>query len=231
LPVHINTVAGSNLPEGSRPAGYAALIASSNLPLPPPDELVAISEKHTLRQEGRWRILTPRYRPDATIGAHLEFGLSHEALDLGVLSALFRSMSPAVIEEWVKSEPTGQHARRAWFLYEWLTGKQLDLPDADKAPYVGILDEKRQFAVRGKTVTRYRIRNNLPGTTEFCPLVRRSEKLEAALGQDLAAEARAAVAHTAPDLMARAAAFLVLEDSKASYMIEGERPPQDRVQR
>ena len=66
----------------------------------------------------------------------------------------------------------------------------------------------RQFAVRGKTITRYRIRNNLPGTTEFCPLVRRSEKLEAALGQDLAAEARAAVAHTAPDLMARE--YLVL---------------------
>jgi Fic family protein len=31
--------------------------------------------------------------------------------------------------------------------------------------------------------------------------------------------------------MARAAAFLLLEDSKASYVIEGERPPQDRVQR
>ena len=31
--------------------------------------------------------------------------------------------------------------------------------------------------------------------------------------------------------MARAAAFLLLEDSKASYVIEGERPPQDRIQR
>jgi Fic family protein len=193
--------------------------------------LVAISEKHTLRRQERWRILTPRYRPGDTIGAHLEFALRHEALDLAVLSALFRSMSPAVVEEWVKSEPTGRHARRAWFLYEWLTGKQLDLPHADKAPYVGILDDRRQFAVRGKTITRYRIRNNLPGTTEFCPLVRRSEKLEAILGHDLAAEARAVIQHTAPDLMARAAAFLLLEDSKASYVIEGERPPQDRIQR
>jgi hypothetical protein len=231
FPVHITTVAGSNLPEGSRPAGYAALIVSGNLPVPPPDELVAISEKHTLRREDRWRILTPRYRPDNTISAHLEFALRHEALDLAVLSALFRSMSPAVIEEWVKSQPTGRHARRAWFLYEWLTGRQLDLPDADKAPYVGILDEKRQFAVRGKTITRYRIRNNLPGTSEFCPLVRRSERLEATLGQDLAAEARTVVKYTTPDLMARAAAYLLLEDYKASYVIEGERPPQDRVQR
>ena len=36
---------------------------------------------------------------------------------------------------------------------------------------------------------------------------------------------------TAPDLMARAAAFLLAGDSKASYVIEGERPPQDRIQR
>jgi Fic/DOC family len=231
MPDHITAVAGFPLPEGSRPAGYAALISSGNLAVPPPDELVAISEKHTLRREDRWRILTPRYRPEDSIRAHLEFALRHEALDLAVLSAFFRDMPPVVIEEWVKSEPTGQHARRAWFLYEWLTGKRLDLPDADKAPYVGILDERRQFAVRGKTVTRYRVRNNLPGTSEFCPLVRRSERLAAILDQDLAAEARAVVQRTVPDLMARAATFLLLEDSKASYVIEGEHPPQDRIQR
>ena len=138
---------------------------------------------------------------------------------------------PDVIVEWIRSEPTGQHARRIWFLYEWLTGIELDLPDASKAPYVGVLDERRQFASKGKTVTRYRVRNNLPGTPDFCPLVRRSERLTAILAQDLAGEARAVVQRTAPDLMARAAAFLLLEDSKASYVIEGERPPQDRIQR
>ena len=69
------------------------------------------------------------------------------------------------------------------------------------------------------------------GTPQFCPLVRRSERLETLLGQNLAAEARGVVQRTAPDLMARTAAFLLLKDSKASYVIEGERPPQDRVQR
>jgi hypothetical protein len=231
LPDRVISVSGSALPEESRPAGYAALIAAANLQVPPPDEMLAISEKHTLRQEDRWRVLTPRYRPEDTFSGQLEFALRHEPLDLAVLNALFRTMPAAVIEEWVKSEPTGQHARRAWFLYEWLTGTKLDLPDADKAPYVGIVDNKRQFAVNGKTVTRYRIRNNLPGTTDFCPLVRRSEKLISVLDSDLAAEARAVVQQTAPDLMARAAVFLLLEDSKASYVIEGERPPQDRVQR
>lgn len=231
LPAHITAVAGIPLPPASRPAGYAALIAAYGLRVPPPDGFMAIGEKHTHRREGRWNIVTPRYRPEGTISAHLGFALRHEGVDLAVLNALFQVIPPAVIEEWVQSQPTGQAARRIWFLYEWLTGRKLDLPDAEKAPYVGILDEKRQFAAKGETVTRYRVRNNLPGTPAFCPLIRRSDRLEKLLDQNLAAEARGVVQRTAPDLMARAAAFLLLEDSKASYVIEGERPPQDRVQR
>ena len=231
LPAHIEAVAGIAVPPLAQPAGYAALIAAHDLRVPPPDEMIAIGEKHTVRREGPWHILTPRYRPDDTIRAHLDFALRHEGVDLTVLNALFRAMPAGTIEEWVKSEPTGQHARRIWFLYEWLTRSRLDLPDAPKAPYVGILDEKRQFATTGETVTRYRIRNNLPGTSEFCPLIRRTERLENLLDQNLADEARSVVQRTAPDLMARAAAFLLLENSKASYVIEGERPPQDRVQR
>ncbi len=231
LPAQIEAVAGIAVPPMSRPAGYAALIAAHDLRVPPPDEMIAISEKHTVRREGRWHILTPRYQPENTISAHLYFALRHEGVDLAVLNALFRAMPSGTIEERVRSEPTGQHARRIWFLYEWLTGSRLDLPNAPKAAYVGILDEKRQFATTGETVTRYRVRNNLPGTPDFCPLIRRSERLVSLLDQNLATEARDVVQRTAPDLMARAAAFLLLEDSKASYVIEGERPPQDRVQR
>ena len=231
LPPQMAAVAGVPTPAAAHPAGYAAIIAAHNLQVPPPDEMIAIGDTHTLRQDGRWRILTPRYRPGDTLRDHLDFALRHESIDLAILNALFRAMPPDVIVEWIKSEPTGQHARRIWFLYEWLTGTRLDLPGAPKAPYVGILDEKRQFARKGETVTRYRVRNNLPGTPDFCPLIRRSERLVATLSQDLAAEARAVVQRTAPDLMARAAAFLLLEDSKASYVIEGERPGQDRIQR
>ena len=224
-------IAGEPVPAAARPAGYAALVAAFALQVPAPDVLVAIGDKHTLRQEGRWRVLTPRYRPDETISAHLDFALRHEGVDLGILNALFAVLPGGTIEDWVRSEPTGQHARRIWFLYEWLTGKKLALPDAPKAPYVGVLDEKRKLAVKGETVTRYRIRNNLPGTPAFCPLVRCTEHLAGIPGAALADEARAVVQHTAPDLMARAAAFLLLEDSRASYVIEGERPPQDRIQR
>ena len=48
---------------------------------------------------------------------------------------------------------------------------------------------------------------------------------------DLARRAQEAVAAVPRDLLARTAAFLLLKDSKSSYAIEGERPPQDRIQR
>lgn len=218
-------------PPNSRPAGYAALIDSYGLRVPLPDELIAIGERHSFRQAGRWRVLTPRYQPADQVVAHLEFALRHQGVDLGVLNALFNIMRADELANWVRREPTGQYSRRVWFLYEWLTGRRLDLPDAPNATYAPILDPKQQYAVGGETVTRYRVRNNLPGTPDFCPLVRRTRALDVLLGHDLAAEARDMVQRTAPDLMARAAAFLLLADSKASYVIEGERPPQDRIQR
>ncbi|MDE2495635.1 MAG: Fic family protein [Alphaproteobacteria bacterium] len=231
LPAGVTTIAGTAVPSDARPAGYAAIIATFDLHVPPPDQMLAIGRTYTLRSEGRWRIFTPRYSPPGTLAGHLEFAMRHEGVDLGVLSALFRATSPDFIEEWVKAQPTGAYARRLWFFYEWITGTRLNLPDAPPAPYTNALDDKLQYAVDGETITRYRIRNNLPGTPDFCPLIRRSQALSTSLGQDLAGEARQTIQRTAPDLVARAAAFLLLEDSKASYVIEGERPPQDRIQR
>ncbi len=48
---------------------------------------------------------------------------------------------------------------------------------------------------------------------------------------DLGSRAREAVAAVPRGLLARTAAFLLLRDSKSSYTIEGERPPQNRIQR
>jgi hypothetical protein len=48
---------------------------------------------------------------------------------------------------------------------------------------------------------------------------------------DLADRARKIAADVPAHLLARTAAFLLLKDSRASYVIEGEDPPQDRVQR
>ena len=55
--------------------------------------------------------------------------------------------------------------------------------------------------------------------------------LEAFVARDLAEQARRLVAKVPKDLLARTSAFLLLKDSKSSFKIEGEDPPQDRIQR
>lgn len=181
--------------------------------------------------ESGWRILTPRHAPHATLAGHLTFALKYEGLDLAILKRLFLTAGPAEVKALVSAKPTGGYARRVWFLYEWLTGDRLDLPDAEAGRYVPAIDPKQQWAVAGENSSRHRVKNNLPGTPAFCPLVFRTVALDRFIAYDLAQRAREIVATVPRDLLARTAAFLLLKDSKSSYAIEGECPPQDRIQR
>jgi hypothetical protein len=192
---------------------------------------MAIGARHrTLEQDG-WRLLTPRHAPAATLEGHLTFALKYEGLDLAVLKRLFLAIGPAPVEALVRAKPTGRYARRIWFLYEWLTGTRLGLPDLKKVAYVDALDPVQQWPGPAVESPRHRVRDNLPGPPAFCPLVFRTPALEDFVALDLAARARAMAAEVPADLLARTAAFLLLKDSRASYVIEGEDPPHDRVQR
>ena len=219
------------LPEPATPAGYAALIDAFGLPVPLPRNLTAIGERHRILQQDGWRIMTPRHAPHPTLEGHLTFALKYEGLELAVLKRLFLELGPARIEALVRAAPTGSYVRRIWFLYEWLTGHRLDLPDASGGRYVDALDPELQWGIEGDTAPRYRVRNNLPGSPSFCPLAFRTEAIERFVALDLAQRAREVVAAVPRDILARTAAFLLLKDSRSSYAIEGERPPQDRIQR
>src|SRR4029077_14736100 len=124
------------LPEGATPAGYAALIDAFGLRVPFPLTLSAFGERHRVRQESGWRILTPRHAPSPDLEGHLTFALKYEGLDLAILNRLFGTVEGGAIEALVRAKPTGSYARRIWFLYEWLTGRRLNLADAEKGSYV-----------------------------------------------------------------------------------------------
>lgn len=219
------------LPEAAAPAGYAALIDAYKLPVPVPRILCAIGSKHRIIEQDGWHIYTPRHAPEASLEGHLTFALKYEGLDLAVLKRLFLTVKEDEIAELVRQKPTGLYTRRIWFLYEWLLGRELQLPSADKVSYVDAVDTDLQFGGAGQNSARHRVRNNLPGTPEFCPLVFKTSALNDFIAQDWKECALAVVSEVPKDLLARTAAFLLLKDSKSSYVIEGERPPQDRIQR
>ena len=60
-------------------------------------------------------------RPSATLRGHLTFHLKHEVPHLEMLSRLFERIDTAELLAWIHDEPSGQYARKAGFLYEWLT--------------------------------------------------------------------------------------------------------------
>ncbi len=219
------------LPVTATPTGYAALIDAYDLQVPLPRTLSATGERHKIFEKEGWRVYSPRHAPHASLEGHLTFALKYEGLDLAVLKRLFAATGPTPVEEVVRAKPTGAYARRVWFLYEWLTGRQLNLPNADRGAYTQVLDSEQQYAASAKTSSRHRVKNNLPGTPDFCPLVFRTEALERFIASDLETRAQEVVAAVPRDLLARTAAFLLLKDSKSSFAIEGERPPQDRIQR
>ena len=219
------------LPEKAKPVGYAAMIDNYDLAVPLPVTLSAIGARHRVLKKDGWRIFTPRHEPQPTLEGHLVFALKYEGLDLAVLKKFFLAVGPAAIETIVKASPTGSYARRLWFLYEWLLAEELSLPDADRGNYAPVIDPQLQWATEGTTVSRQRVRNNLPGTSQFCPLVFKTEALREFVDMDFKNRAQDAVAAIPRDILARTAAFLLLKDSRASYVIEGENPPQDRIQR
>ena len=137
-----------------------------------------------------------------------------------------------VIEELVRNEPLSQFSRRIWFLYEWLMQKTLNLPNLKEGNYVSLLDGNLQYTIgKGDNSQRHRIRNNLPGTLNFCPLVNRSEKLEQYIKDDLSEKTTSLVRNIHKDVLLRTSAFLLLRDSKASFNIEGETPSNSRATR
>ena len=220
------------LPEPAVPAGYAALIERFDLAVPLPPQLTAIAGRHHPRPSSSWQLLTPRHRAPDTLEGQLVFALKWEGVDLGVLAALFKAVEPDDVAAIARATPTGAFARRIWFLYEWLTGRGLDVPDPGKVRAVPAVDPEQQVGLRqGTPSPRHKVVDNLPGRRGFCPMIRWTPELKAAVAKGLDARAREIVGRTRKDLITRAAAFLQLSDSKSSFAIEGERPSSARAAR
>ena len=219
------------LPEEAILAGYAALINVYELEVPLPLKLAAISARHKIYESCGWKLFTPRHAPSPTLEGQLTFALKHEGLELAVLKKLFEIIDPDEIEQMVYDKPTSRYIRRIWFLYEWLTEHTLNIPNAEQGAYVDAVDPKKQLAIQGMRSPRHRVMNNLPGPPEFCPMVYWTPLLQRYSKANLAARAREIISGISSSLLERTSAFLMLKDSKCSFEIEGENPPENRIQR
>jgi hypothetical protein len=224
---------GQSVPGGTQLAGWAALVHALGLQAPV-RRPSCVSEKHirgSRREQGRWRVFDKRYQPGGQFADHLAFALRHENIDLLILRRAFDAVPKAVLENYVRSAPSGTLTRRAWFFYETMTGQILDVENAPNVTAVDALDKKAYFTGKARLSKRHRVRDNLLGTGDYCPVIRRTAALEEFATLGLAERAAETVGRTGRHLVARAASFLLLADSRASFEIEGERAPRNRLER
>ena len=228
----------SGRPAETQLIGYAALIEHYGLTCPTPRRLTAfaaVGQRITQRREGVDWLLLPRsagYRIPGRPIEHLGVALKHEGVDLRLLDRLFQNDLADELAAFVEENKRGLYTRRAWFFYEWMTARRLPIGDLDAAQYVPALDPNRYIVRRrSERSSRHKVDNNLPGVPGFCPLIRRTERLAEDRISGLAEEAKAVVSRADPAVLRRAVGFLLLNESKGSFSIEGEQPPRNRLER
>ncbi|MEO6076796.1 MAG: Fic family protein [Dokdonella sp.] len=194
---------------------------------------IAKSRKTLQSPDGRTEEdYTEALRPANTLAGHLTFALKREGIHLEFLARLFDAVPSEEMIGWIEEEPTGQYARRACFFYEYLTGKRLDVAGVTMGNYVNALDAADYLtASRPINHPRWRVRDNLPGTRDYCPLVRRTEAVRQAEKYDCARELANLDARFGTDILQRSVVWLTTKESRASFAIENESQHVAQIQR
>lgn len=133
---------------------------------------------------------------------------------------------------YIKSKPIGKYTRRLWFFYEMLSGRELPLEDCRMGNYIDALDDRHYFTLRnGQKSPRHRVVNNLPGVSDFCPVVRRTENLTRMESIDLRKKCDEIITAYPESLIRRALGYLYRKETKSSFAIEQVHPNASRIER
>jgi hypothetical protein len=216
------------------PLGLHALIESLGLDVPCPAvrSLLVKSRRRTwVSVAGVLDHYPQAYAPAAGMVGQLRFALRYEPIDLGVYKAAFARMDRAELQRWIQTESNGIFARRAWYLYELLTGDRLDVADLTSGPYVDLLNPELHIVGPAARIRRQRIFANLLGNKDYCPLIRRTKQLSANFDKDLKEQARTLLAAFEPAVLKRAVHYLFTKETKSSFAIEGDAAGPDRTGR
>ena len=219
-------------------AGYGWLMQHYGVepvqPLPVRSEIGGSRASHGGGKDadGRREVYPEAYRPEDSPAGHLAFALKREGVHLECLARLFRQPDwRLVLMQWLAREPSGAYVRRACFLYEWLMPEPLPVSGVSAGNYVDALDAGRCIVGQAVNRPRWRVRDNLPGTRDWCPSVRRVEAVQQAERYDFDAQLAGLEADFGIDLLQRSAVWLTVRESRASFLIEREQAREDRIRR
>jgi len=191
------------------------------------NDSIEITNKGNIEQ-----VYNRKYAPhEDTPMSHLEFSLKYDDLNLPFLRKVFDNIVIEDIERFIELSPSSKYSKRIGFLFEFLTDKQLAIRKPISGNYVDLLEDDRYVTGNIVKNTRWRINNNLLGTTSYCPIIRKTNKLKELLTQDINAKIEQLKIDFSPAVFHRAINYLYNKETRSSYEIEKEQPTPDRMEK
>ena len=220
---------------GLKPVGYSELVRRYSLNVLPHQSQAFIAQKGRRKTvidgHRKTEIYTKKYDPGVGVSDHLIFALKFEGLNLEILSLLFHAIDAKELEAFIIEKPAWKYARKIWFLYEFLTGKELDLPPTKVTNYVDLLEVAKHYTVNPTLEKRQKINNNLLGDRRFCPMIRKTETLKNYINLRLDERSMEVIGRYPVDVLQRALSYLYTKETKSSFEIERATPDQRRAAR
>ena len=218
----------------NKPAGYLYLIERYKLKALPNRHLSYIGVNETfwyyLQENSISETYPASYWPGESDLAHLRFALRYDGINLGILARLFEAIPTSELIEHIAEAPEEILRRKIWFLYEFITQKELPLPDLNHpCSEELLLPEDIYYTIPGTLSKRHFIRNNLLGKNGFCPILWKTDKLNEILNLDLTSRCKKLVKAYPPELMERALTYLHKKETRSSFEIEHIEPDTSRT--
>ena len=173
-----------------------------------------------------------RFRHEDSWQWQVTFALRYEGVNMEVLKAFFDKTDSNEVERFILAHPLGAVQKRVWFLYEYLTGKTLNIQDGEGGSYTPLIDDAFQYALPDSSsirVRRYHILNNLIGNRDFAPYIRKTAQVLEFSSNRLKAESENLLKNYSSELLYRAVQYLYIKETKSSFAIERETPDQRRM--
>ncbi|WP_108867707.1 Fic family protein [Aquimarina aquimarini] len=160
--------------------------------------------------------------------SHLEFALKYDDLNLAFIKEVFSSVEHQTIADYVKANPNRKYSRIIGFLYEFTGVKSIDV-DITISNYEDLLDSSKYVTGSITKISKWKINDNLLGSKEYCPIIRKTTELKDLLDWDIQGEIENLKHEYSPEIFKRASYYLYKKESKSSSEIEKEEPSQDRM--
>ena len=228
----------------SQPAGYLFVLKSLGIEGFPNWHQSFVAHGNSsqrIMEDGRViEVFRSQYWPGDGLCAQLEFALKYDGANPQLLFLIFQRMDSSLLVSYVQSKPTSKYARQLWFWYEYLLEEQLPLENVTSGNYVELLDSKQYYTLsskgskkskKSKRSKRHRVTDNLLGVPSFCPIVRRTKKLQQSTPADIHARCTKIQEQYTPEHLKRALGFLYTKETKSSFEIEREQPSPSRQER